>query len=145
MYRPEPDRDSRQWWERLAGGEFAVQECDACATVRFPPRAFCPACRTEAWRWRAVEPEGTVESWIVNHQPFMPGFQVPYVVVMVRPATVPGCLVYGGWRGERPPEPGERVRAVRIRVDEELSLVDWIPAETSERADIHPFDRKSSH
>jgi hypothetical protein len=127
-YRPEPDRDSREWWERIARGEFAVQRCDTCGTARFPARAFCPACRTEAWHWQAVEPEGRVESWIVNHQPFVPGAREPYVVVMVRLAAVPDCVVYGNWRGERPPESGERVRAAYRRVDENLSLVDWAPA-----------------
>jgi uncharacterized OB-fold protein len=125
-YRPEPDRDSKEWWERIARHEFAVQRCDTCGTPRLPARAFCPACRTEAWQWEEVEPEGEVESWIVNHQPFMPGAREPYVVVMVRLAAA-GCFVYGNWRGERPPEAGERVRASYRRVDESLSLVDWKP------------------
>ncbi|MEV4357128.1 Zn-ribbon domain-containing OB-fold protein [Nonomuraea sp. NPDC004186] len=143
-YRPEPDRDSRQWWERVAGQEFAVQECEGCGAVRFPARAFCPECRTEAWHWRDVEPEGVVESWIVNHQPFMPGFGVPYVVVMVRLAAVPGCFVYGNWCGDGSPERGRRVRAAYRRVDERLTLVDWAPVEDDGNLDDHPVQRKSS-
>ncbi|MFB4267075.1 Zn-ribbon domain-containing OB-fold protein [Nonomuraea sp. GTA35] len=126
-YRPEPDRDSRAWWERVARREFAVQECDACGTLRFPPRAFCAACRTEGWRWREVAPEGKVESWIVNRRPFVPGPPDPYLVVMVRLKAVPGGLVYGNWRAERPPEAGERVRGVFTQVDEELIVLDWMP------------------
>ncbi|MGP4094826.1 Zn-ribbon domain-containing OB-fold protein [Nonomuraea sp. KM90] len=129
-YRPEPDRDSRPWWERVARREFAVQECGTCGRLRFPPRAFCPACRTEVWRWRAAAPEGTVESWIVSHQPFVPGARDPYLVVMVRLAAVPGCLVYGNWRGERDPVYGERVRVSYTEVRDGLTLVDWMP-ETS--------------
>jgi uncharacterized OB-fold protein len=127
-YRPEPDRDSRQWWERIARNEFAVQRCDTCGTTRFPARAFCPECRTEAWHWQEVVPEGVVESWIVNHQAFMPGAREPYVVVMVRLTAVPGGVVYGNWHGERPPEAGQRVRASYSQVDEELALVNWKPA-----------------
>ncbi|MEW9547814.1 Zn-ribbon domain-containing OB-fold protein [Nonomuraea sp. NPDC050783] len=127
-YRPEPDRDSRAWWERLARREFAVQRCEGCGTDRFPARAFCPACRSEAWRWRVVEPEGHVESWIVNHQPFVPGLAVPYVVVMVRLTAVPGCLVHGNWRGGREPRAWERARGSYRKVDEELTLMDWEPA-----------------
>lgn len=137
-YRPEPDRDSMEWWGRIARREFAVQRCDTCGTTRFPARAFCPDCRTEAWHWQEVEPEGRVESWIVNHQPFLPGAREPYVVVMVRLAAVPGCLVYGNWHGERPPEPGERVRGSYTRVDEDLTLVNWRPA-TEESGDGNGF------
>ncbi|MFC4115880.1 Zn-ribbon domain-containing OB-fold protein [Nonomuraea zeae] len=130
-YPPEPDRDSAEWWERVGRHEFAVQECDTCGLARFPARAFCAACRTEAWHWREVEPEGSVESWIVNHQPFMPGLPVPYLVVMIRLAAVPDCLVYGGWRGPRPPERGERVRATYTATctaaGDRLTLVDWGP------------------
>ncbi|TYB61366.1 hypothetical protein FXF51_28305 [Nonomuraea sp. PA05] len=126
-YRPEPDRDSGEWWERVARREFAVQECDACGTLRFPPRAFCAACRTEGWTWREVAPEGKVESWIVSRQPFVPGLRDPYLVVMVRLKAVPGCLVYGNWRAARQPEAGERVSGVFTQVDEELTVLDWMP------------------
>ncbi|MEV0620411.1 zinc ribbon domain-containing protein [Nonomuraea sp. NPDC050404] len=128
-YPPQPDRDSAPWWERVARGEFAVQECDSCGTLRFPPRAFCAACRTEVWRWRPVVPEGTVESWIVSHQPFVPGRRDPYLVVMVRLTAIPGCLVYGNWRGERPPEAMERVAGVFTEVGAGVTLMDWAPAD----------------
>ncbi|MFC4013611.1 Zn-ribbon domain-containing OB-fold protein [Nonomuraea purpurea] len=131
-YRPEPDRDSGQWWERVARREFAVQRCDTCGAARFPARAFCPACRTEAWHWEEVEPEGVIESWIVNHQPFMPDLREPYLVVMVRLAAVPGCLVFGNWNGDRPPRYGERVRASFRPVDDRLTLVDWKPGATDD-------------
>ncbi|MGW0809401.1 Zn-ribbon domain-containing OB-fold protein [Nonomuraea sp. NPDC002799] len=128
-YRPEPDRDSRPWWERIGRHEFAVQRCDACGTLRFPARAFCPDCRTEGWHWREVAPEGVVESWIVNHQSFLPGRRDPYLVVMVRLAAVPDCRLYGNWHGDRPPVRGERVRASYEEIDEELTLVNWMPAQ----------------
>ncbi|NUO98609.1 MAG: hypothetical protein HOV96_02690 [Nonomuraea sp.] len=135
--RPEPDRDSAEWWERLARGEFAVQRCAACGTARLPARAFCPSCRGESWHWERAEPEGVVESWIVNHQPFLPGAGEPYVVVTVRLDAVPGCLVHGNWRGA-PPQPAQRVRGVRRRIDDRLTLLDWEPV------DGHPSGRTSS-
>ncbi|MGN9781989.1 Zn-ribbon domain-containing OB-fold protein [Nonomuraea sp. ZG12] len=129
---PVPDRDSAEWWERLARREFAVQRCDSCDTPRFPPRAFCPACHREGARWEAVEPVGTVESWIVNHQAFTPGGTPggaePYVVVMVRLAAVPRCLVHGNWRGDREPRGGQAVRGVYTPLSDGLMLLDWRPA-----------------
>ncbi|WP_043631627.1 Zn-ribbon domain-containing OB-fold protein [Nonomuraea candida] len=128
-YPPQPDRDSAPWWARAGRREFAVQECDSCGTLRFPPRAFCAACRREAWHWRRIAPEGTVESWIVNHQPFVPGRRDPYLVVMARLTAVPGCLVHGNWRAARPPKHLEPVVAVFTEVEAEVTLVDWTPAD----------------
>ncbi|MEV4806067.1 zinc ribbon domain-containing protein [Nonomuraea sp. NPDC049421] len=127
-YLPQPDRDSAPWWERLADGRFAVQECCSCGALRFPPRAFCAACRTEEWQWREVAPEGTVESWIVSRQPFVPGRRDPYLVVMVRLAAVPGCLVYGNWRAPRPPVPWEPVTGEYVEVAAGVTLLNWAPA-----------------
>ncbi|MFI6498618.1 Zn-ribbon domain-containing OB-fold protein [Nonomuraea typhae] len=118
-----PDRDAREWWERLAGGEFAVQECAACGVRRWPARAFCAHCRGEAWRWRAIEPVGTVESWVVSHRPFGDGA----TVVMVRLAAVAGGLVYGSWDAVREPVGGEQVRASFTDVDDAPALIAWRP------------------
>jgi uncharacterized protein len=123
-----PDRDSAPWWERLARHEFAVQRCASCDTLRFPPRAFCPACHREGAHWEAIEPAGTVESWIVNHQAFTPGGAEPYLVVMVRLAAVPRCFVYGNWRGDREPLGGQAVRGVYAPLGDGPVLLDWRPA-----------------
>jgi len=125
---PVADRDSAPWWERLARHEFAVQRCGSCATPRFPPRAFCPRCRTESVRWEVVEPAGTVVSWVVSHQAFGPGAAGPYVVVMVELAAVPGGFAYGGWRAGREPAGGEAVRGVYDDVSPGMTLLNWRPA-----------------
>ncbi|MDP9861168.1 MULTISPECIES: Zn-ribbon domain-containing OB-fold protein [Streptosporangium] len=127
--RPVTDRDSAEWWERVARHEFAVQECDSCGTLRFPARAYCHRCRTRRWHWRPIAPAGRVESWIVSHQPFLAGVTEPYVVVMVRLADAPECVMYGNWDWPEPPVAGGPVRAVFAVVDEELSLINWRPAE----------------
>lgn len=125
--RPVADRDSAEWWKRIAGGEFVLQKCDSCATPRFPSRAYCHRCRTRKWHWAPIDPTGRVESWIVSHQPFLAGVSEPYVVVTVRLREAPECVMYGNWRGAEPPVTGLPVRAVLRAVDEELSLIDWRP------------------
>lgn len=126
---PRPDRDSAPWWELLAGRRFAVQECDFCGMLRFPPRAFCAACRAEGAHWREVPPEGTVESWIVSRQPFVPGRRDrPIPSGNGRLAAVPGGLIYGNWRAERQPVPREPVAGVFAEVTPEVTLLDWAPA-----------------
>ncbi|MFF5206353.1 Zn-ribbon domain-containing OB-fold protein [Streptosporangium sp. NPDC000396] len=127
--RPVVDRDSAEWWKRVAGHEFVVQRCDSCGTLRFPARVYCHRCRTDRWHWEPVSPTGHVESWIVSHQPFLAGTSEPYVVVMVRLADAPGCVMYGNWCAEDPPVAGQPVEAVFSTVDEDLSLINWRPRE----------------
>lgn len=40
-----------------AEGRFALQVCDACATVQYPPRQLCGACLSGALTWRDL-PDG---------------------------------------------------------------------------------------
>ncbi|MFI6294125.1 Zn-ribbon domain-containing OB-fold protein [Nonomuraea sp. NPDC050790] len=120
-FRPVPDRDSRQWWERLAGHEFTVQECERCGRRRFPPRAFCPGCHREECRWVTIDPVGTVETWVVSHRPFGQG----ETVVSVRLDEVPDAVVHGSWEDADRPAAGSRVRAVFREVDASLTLVGW--------------------
>ncbi|GAA4047878.1 Zn-ribbon domain-containing OB-fold protein [Nonomuraea soli] len=112
------DRDSAAWWERVAEGRLEVQECSRCGTLRFPARAFCPRCRAEDWRWRAVEPVAEVDSWIVERRT-----TPPTTIVRVRLARAPHVVMYGNWRAEREPSPGERVGAVF----EDGPKVNWVP------------------
>ncbi|MEV7965049.1 zinc ribbon domain-containing protein [Sphaerisporangium sp. NPDC088356] len=127
MIKPVPDRDSAEWWERVARHEFVIQSCEGCGTLRFPARAYCPRCRGRDWSWRQVSPTGRILSWIVNHQPFLPDAPTPYTVVMVRLADAPGCVMVGNWRQSEEPVADQPVRAFYTYVDERLSLINWGP------------------
>jgi uncharacterized OB-fold protein len=115
------DRDSAEWWEKLAGGEFAVQECDGCARRRFPPRAFCAGCRGEEWHWVRADPVGRVESWTIGHRPLPEG-----TVVRIRLEAAPDATLFGGWAGAAAPEHGQRVRGV-LTSDGSRPLLHWRP------------------
>jgi NAD(P)-dependent dehydrogenase (short-subunit alcohol dehydrogenase family)/uncharacterized OB-fold protein len=43
-----------------AWGRFALQICDDCAAVQYPPREVCGACLSGALQWRDVPRGGTV-------------------------------------------------------------------------------------
>lgn len=127
MIKPVPDRDSAEWWERVARHEFVIQACDGCGTLRFPARAYCHLCRGREWHWQEVRPTGRVLSWIVNHQPFLPDAPVPYTVVMVRLTDAPDCVMVGGWQGGREPVGDQAVSACFTYVDDRFRVVNWRP------------------
>ena len=57
--------------------------CPRCATTVFPPRGFCPACRSGAEPDRvALSAEGRICSFTVVRQA-PPGLEVPYVLAQV--------------------------------------------------------------
>jgi hypothetical protein len=82
---PRIDEESRGFWEGLARHELGVQRCRACGTVRFYPRAVCPACLSGDTEWRRASGRGTVYSFTVTRQNQAPGFreEVPYVLAVV--------------------------------------------------------------
>jgi hypothetical protein len=82
---PRIDEESRGWWEALARHELYVQRCRGCGTVRFYPRALCPACLSERTEWLRASGRGTVWTFTVTHQNQAPGFreEVPYVLALV--------------------------------------------------------------
>jgi len=127
---PTPDRDSQQWWDALARHEFVLQRCTECETWRWPPREICNRCGCFEARWAAVSGRGTLTSWVVNRQAFLPGFPVPYVVVNVRLDEQEDCKLIGSFRG--PVEAlrgGLPVRAVFEDIDANTTLLAWEPAD----------------
>jgi len=129
--RPEADRDSAPWWEAVRRHELTVQRCEGCGTLRFPARAVCNKCRGRSSEWVPAGGTGTVYSWIVNHQVFMPALadEVPLTVLLVRLDDGEDLLMYGNLvDGEASDlRPGLPVEAVFVDVDEETTLVQWRP------------------
>jgi uncharacterized OB-fold protein len=96
------DRDSKAWWEALAGHQLLLQQCAGCGVKRWPPRALCNRCGATDSIWARASATGTVASWIVNHHSFGPGPKSPYVVVLVRLDDQDDVLMPGWYDG--PPD-----------------------------------------
>lgn len=127
---PTPDRDSQAWWDALTRHEFVLQRCASCEAWRWPPREICNRCGSFESRWTPVSGLGTVTSWVVNHQAFLPDFEVPYVVINVRLAEQEDCKLIGSFRG--PIEflrGGLPVRAVFEDIADAITLLSWEPAD----------------
>ena len=81
--RPAMNEDTDFFWEGAKRGELLIQRCASCSTLRHPPRPACGSCGSLEWDTLRASGRGTVHSYVVHHYPPVPGFEPPYVVVLV--------------------------------------------------------------
>jgi len=82
---PHVDEENRWFWEACARHELWLQQCAACGTVRFYPRALCPKCLSSETRYQRSSGRGKVYTFTVTYQNQAPGFrdELPYVMAYV--------------------------------------------------------------
>ncbi len=82
---PEATELTAPYWEGLEQGELRLQRCEDCGTYQYPPETFCRACPSERLEWRAVDGGGSVYSFIIVRQRYLPAFGdlIPYNVAIV--------------------------------------------------------------
>jgi uncharacterized protein len=80
---PDPNPETRPYWDGLAQGRLMLQRCAGCGRIRHYPQPMCPACQSMAAEWVEASGEATVHSWTVAHHPFHAAFraELPYVLV----------------------------------------------------------------
>jgi acetyl-CoA acetyltransferase/uncharacterized OB-fold protein len=85
MMRPLPQlTPATGWfWTSGADGRLRIQGCDDCKALVHPPTPICPSCRSRSWSPVEVSGRGTVVGYTVNHHPWLPGFDPPYVIANV--------------------------------------------------------------
>jgi uncharacterized protein len=57
--------------------------CRQCGYWLHPPSPICPACLSKDLGVEAVSGRATLHTFTVNHQPWYPGLDPPYVVAIV--------------------------------------------------------------
>jgi uncharacterized OB-fold protein len=85
MPMPAANAETVGWWEAAADHRLVVQRCTGCGQTRHPPGPVCPQCRSSASEWSALAGTGTVYTFTVVRQAFIPSLtdKLPYVVVAV--------------------------------------------------------------
>ncbi|MGY1812508.1 bifunctional MaoC family dehydratase N-terminal/OB-fold nucleic acid binding domain-containing protein [Blastococcus sp. SYSU D00820] len=81
--RPAINRDNAFWFDAAREHRLLVQRCAGCGTLRHPPGPCCPDCGSFDWDTVEACGRGTVHSYVVNHHPRHPAFDVPLVVAVV--------------------------------------------------------------
>ena len=74
---------NRAFWTGGGNGELLIPWCEHCQLWVLPPGADCRDCGG-ALDTRPVSGRGTVFTYTVNYQPFLPAVPVPYVIAIVQ-------------------------------------------------------------
>jgi uncharacterized protein len=84
---PVPDAQSAPFWAAAAEHVLAIARCAQCQQFSHPPDIVCPHCHhaDPQFAFEPVSGDGTVRSWVIIRQSFIPGFEedVPFLLVDV--------------------------------------------------------------
>jgi len=122
--RPKLDADNRAFWTGGAQGRLYITCCADCGGYTHPPRPVCRHCRSEAVAPVAVAGTGAIDSYTINHQPWMPGLPVPFVIARVALDAVPGVFLTTNIVG-CPVDAVDVGDRVRVRFEEQDGI--WFP------------------
>ena len=121
---PEPRFETEPFWTGGERGELLIDRCDACGLWLHPPTPVCRRCLSRSVGPVAVSGLGTVYSYTVNHQPWIPGVAVPYTLAIVELDEDPGLRVSTRLTGAEPADVriGQRVKVIFVHRDDV-----WLP------------------
>jgi uncharacterized OB-fold protein len=75
---PEPNAETKSFWEAAAEGRFIVPKCAECGKAHWYPRALCPFCFSDRIDWQTASGKGTIYSYSVMRRA-----PVPYAIAYV--------------------------------------------------------------
>lgn len=87
---PRVTPDNEHFWTGGRDGELRFLRCASCGHWIHPPAPICPVDLGREVEVAAVSGKGVVHAFTVNHHPWIPGFDPPYVVAIVELAEQPG-------------------------------------------------------
>ena len=111
---PVPDERSAPYWEATAQHRLVLARCSRCDELSHPPDVVCARCHhpDPGFVFEEVGGRGAVRSWVVVRESFLPGFDVPFVLVDVAMDEDDGVRLIGRLLDgpDAPLARGERVR-----------------------------------
>jgi uncharacterized OB-fold protein len=75
---PEPNAESKAYWDAAAAGRLLIRECGACGRLHHYPRALCPFCFADVTEWQTASGNGTIYSYSVMRRAESP-YAIAYV------------------------------------------------------------------
>jgi uncharacterized OB-fold protein len=80
---PRLDDRNRGFWTSGADGVLRFLRCEDCGYWNHPPTPLCPRCHSKRQAYTPVSGRATLHTFTVNHQAWMPGPELPYVIAIV--------------------------------------------------------------
>jgi uncharacterized protein len=80
---PRLEPDNRPFWTSGARGALEIMRCASCGWYAHPPVPRCRRCDHDVLVPTPVTGKGSIFSYTVNHQQFIPALEPPYVVAIV--------------------------------------------------------------
>ena len=87
---PRVDDENRHFWTGGEHGELRFLRCQHDQTWIHPPAPICPVCLQKDLAVETASGRGAVHAYTINHHPWIPGFDPPYVVAVVELAEQDG-------------------------------------------------------
>jgi uncharacterized OB-fold protein len=121
---PEARFETVPFWTGGERGELLIDRCDDCGLWLHPPKPVCRTCLSRSIRPVPVSGYGTVYSYTVNYQPWMPDLEVPYTLAIVELDEDQGLRLTTRLTDV---EPGAVRIGLRVRVVFEQHEDVWLP------------------
>ncbi|MET0376102.1 MAG: OB-fold domain-containing protein [Rhizorhabdus sp.] len=87
---PDLTPENTAFWTGGERGELMIAHCDACDHAIHPPELICPICLSRSVTARPAAGTGTIYSFTINYQPWLPNLPVPYALAVVDLDGEPG-------------------------------------------------------
>lgn len=125
---PAPDEHSAAFWAAATEHRLVLARCSRCSQFSHPPDIVCSRCQhtDPQFAFEPVAGNGTVRSWVVIRQSFVPGFEgdVPFLLVDVELDDADGVRLIGRLLDgvDAPLVLGDRVRLAFEDLTSEVSV-----------------------
>ena len=132
---PQLTPENQHYWKGGARGELCFLRCGACLSYVHPPAPLCPDCLSRELTPAAVSGRARLLTWTVNHHPWIPGFDPPYVIAIVEIEEQPGLRITTNLVNATPEElrEGLRVRVLFEEREDGIFIPLFEPARDAER------------
>jgi uncharacterized OB-fold protein len=122
---PRLDDSNEFFWTSGEDGRLRFLRCPHDGTFVHPPAPVCPECLRQDLAPEAVSGLATVATYTVNHQPWYPGLDPPYVIAIVEIEEQPSVRLMTNIVG-CPPEDVRIGMPVQVRFEQYADDV-WLP------------------
>jgi uncharacterized OB-fold protein len=101
---PQVTDQNEHFWRGGAAGELRFLRCTTCASYVHPPAPLCGECLCRELEVAAVSGKAVLLTYTVNHHPWIPGFDPPYLIAIVELVEQPGLRLTTNLVGVEPDE-----------------------------------------